>query len=246
MYEITPHPDFDHKTHSQCRNIQATLRVPTGGASATCESLSRMRSKTIYQPKDRRNKQETAWKYQVNDQFGATDVTITTQIFLKWITAIASNIWVINMNTNHMGNESNRCIYIYIQSHTLRFELCWVLQTTNTSVRTLRHLELKITAKCFILTMPLMTWLQTPFKNRITLSKHTTSFKSATRHQQKHSNKKQQIFFSPSHPPLAQVQDTNNSTWLGPDVGSLGSVWAWTCKGLGGHGITSNAQKWKL
>lgn len=66
--------------HSQCDTIQATLRVPADGASATCESLSRMRSKTIYQPKDRRNQQETAWKHQVNDQFEATDVTITNQI----------------------------------------------------------------------------------------------------------------------------------------------------------------------
>lgn len=136
---------FDHKTHSQCRNIQATLRVPAGGASATCESLSR-RSKTIYQPKDRRNKQETAWKYQVNDQFGATDVTITTQFFWSGSRPLLQTfglatwiriIWVMNQTG----------VYIYIQSHRLRFELCWVLQTTNTSVRALRHLEMKMTAK---------------------------------------------------------------------------------------------------
>ena len=167
MYEITPHPDFDHKTHSQCRNIQATLRVPTGGASATCESLSRMRSKTIYQPKDRRNKQETAWKYQVNDQFGATDVTITTQFFWSGSRPLLQTfglaIWI---RIIWVMNQTGVYIYINIQSHRLRFELCWVLQTTNTSVRTLRHLEMKMTAKCFILTMPLMTWLQTPFQEQ--------------------------------------------------------------------------------
>lgn len=104
---------------------------------------------------------------------------------------------------------------------------------------------MKITAKCFILTMPLMTWLQTPFKNRITLSKHTISpisFKPATRHQQKIATKTQRIILTlpssfgtgPGHKQLNMARSRCRIT---------GKRLSLNMQGLHGHGITSNAPK---
>ncbi len=94
-----------------------------------------------------------------------------------------------------------------------------------------------MTAKCFILTVPPNHLIANPFQEQNPIVQ--------TYNQPQACNKPGSI--SPCHPPLAQVQGTNNSTWLGRDVGSLGSVWVWTCKGYRcGHDITSNAQKWKL